>query len=73
MWCSLAQVGDVIEGTVTSLQVYGAFVQLDESMNGLLHISQISHDRLSSVEQVLSQGMKIKVRMHGRLNRRLQT
>ena len=57
----MLQVGDVIEGTVASLQPYGAFVALGENMNGLLHISQISHDRISSVEQVLQPGMKLKV------------
>ena len=47
---------------MASLQPYGAFVALGENMNGLLHISQISHDRISSVEQVLQPGMKLKAR-----------
>ena len=56
------QVGEVLEGTVATLQPYGAFVNLGEdNVNGLLHISQISHDRISSVEQVLKIGQKIKV------------
>ena len=56
------QVGEVVEGTVASLQPYGAFVTLgDDNVNGLLHISQISHDRISSVEQVLKIGQKVKV------------
>ena len=52
----------MLEGTVASLQPYGAFVALGENLNGLLHISQISHDRVSSVEQVLQLGQKLKVR-----------
>lgn len=61
LWLQL-QVGEVVEGTVTTLQPYGAFVTLGEdNVNGLLHISQISHDRISSVEQVLKVGQKVKV------------
>ena len=55
------QVGDVVEGTVATIQPYGAFVNLGSDLNGLLHISQISHDRISSVEQVLEVGQKLKV------------
>ena len=56
------QVGDVVEGTVATIQPYGAFVNIGPELNGLLHISQISHDRISSVEQVLEIGQKLKVR-----------
>jgi small subunit ribosomal protein S1 len=55
------QVGDVVEGTVVTIQVYGAFVDLGNGMNGLLHVSQISHDRVSSVDTVLSVGDRLKV------------
>ena len=53
-------------GVVTSVKPYGAFVDVG-GVNGLLHISQISHDRISNVEQVLSAGDKLKVRpvLHG--------
>jgi len=54
------KVGDVVEGTVESLKPYGAFINLG-STNGLLHISQISHDRVTNVEAVLSVGDKLKV------------
>lgn len=59
--CRDVQVGDVVEGTVATIQPYGAFVTLGADLNGLLHISQISHDRISSVEQVLEIGQKLKV------------
>lgn len=55
------KVGDVVEGVVQAVKPYGAFVDLGSGMNGLLHISQISHDRISSVESVLSEGDKLKV------------
>eukprot|EP01023_Acetabularia_acetabulum_P004317 TRINITY_DN1179_c0_g1_i2.p1 TRINITY_DN1179_c0_g1~~TRINITY_DN1179_c0_g1_i2.p1 ORF type:complete len:362 (-),score=78.65 TRINITY_DN1179_c0_g1_i2:195-1205(-) len=54
-------VGDVVEGTVTGIAVYGAFLDIGGGTNGLLHISQISHDRVISVEKVLAIGDKIKV------------
>ena len=47
---------------MATIQPYGAFVNLGSDLNGLLHISQISHDRISSVEQVLEVGQKLKVR-----------
>jgi len=47
---------------VQAVQVYGAFVDIGGGVNGLLHISQISHDRVSSVESVLSVGDKLKAR-----------
>lgn len=55
------QIGDVVEGVVSTLQPYGAFINLGGESSGLLHISQISHDRISSVDQVLEVGQKIKV------------
>lgn len=55
------QVGDVVLGTVKSVQLYGAFLDVGNEMSGLLHISQISQDRVHSVGDVLSVGDKIKV------------
>ena len=57
------QVGDVVEGTVMSVKPYGAFVDIGGGASGLLHISQISHDRITNVDRVLSEGDKIKVRL----------
>jgi transcriptional accessory protein Tex/SPT6 len=58
-----SQVGDVLEGTVVTIQVYGAFLDLGDGLNGLLHVSQISHDRVSNVESVLKVGDRLKVSM----------
>ena len=55
------QVGDVAVGTVQSVQLYGAFLEFEDSTSGLLHVSQISHDRVANVADVLSVGDKIKV------------
>lgn len=58
---AMYQIGEVVEGTVLSVKPYGAFVDIGGGASGLLHISQISHDRIASVEKVLSEGDKIKV------------
>jgi small subunit ribosomal protein S1 len=55
------QVGDVVLGTVQSVKPYGAFVDVGGGLNGLLHISQISEDRVANVETVFSVGDKLKV------------
>lgn len=57
----IRQVGDVVEGTVVTIQVYGAFVDLGNGLNGLLHVSQISHDRVSNVDSILKVGDRLKV------------
>jgi ribosomal protein S1 len=44
--------GDVVTGVVQSVKPYGAFLDIGGTM-GLLHISQITHERLTTVEQVL--------------------
>jgi small subunit ribosomal protein S1 len=54
-------VGSAIEGTVTSLPKFGAFVQLAEGVEGLVHISEISAEkRLNHPQQVLKVGQKVK-------------
>ncbi|KAG1658935.1 hypothetical protein FOA52_007127 [Chlamydomonas sp. UWO 241] len=54
-------VGDVAEGSVQSLRRYGAFVELSNGVVGLLPISKISHEHISSAKAILSQGERIKV------------
>lgn len=54
------QVGDVVSGVVQSVKPYGAFIDLGGT-TGLLHVSQISHDRIMNVDKILSEGDKLKV------------
>uniref|UniRef100_A0A7N0UBQ2 Small ribosomal subunit protein bS1c n=1 Tax=Kalanchoe fedtschenkoi TaxID=63787 RepID=A0A7N0UBQ2_KALFE len=53
-------IGSVVTGTVQSLKPYGAFIDIG-GMNGLLHVSQISHDRVSDIATVLQPGDTLKV------------
>lgn len=56
-------VGKVIEGTVTGITNFGAFVQLPEGKSGLVHISEISHDYVEKVSDYLKRDEKIKVKV----------
>ena len=57
------QVGEIILGKVVRITSFGAFVELTESKDGLLHISQISDKRVKSVDDVLKIGDKILVKV----------
>lgn len=56
-------VGSVMEGTVESLQSYGAFIELENGLSGLLHISQISEKRIKHPGAVLKEGQKVTVKI----------
>lgn len=58
---SVFGIGSVVLGTVQTVKPYGAFIDMG-GVSGLLHISQISHDRLTTVESVLAPGDKLKVK-----------
>jgi predicted RNA-binding protein with RPS1 domain len=53
--------GSVIAGTVTGLRNYGAFLELAGGSAGLLHISQISYDRIENLETLFTIGQHVKV------------
>lgn len=55
--------GTVLEGTVESLQPYGAFVALKDGLSGLVHISQMSPRRIKKPSEVLTVGDKVKVKV----------
>lgn len=57
------QVGAVVEGTVDTLKDYGAFVNLDGGLSGLIHVSQISNQRIKHPGVVLKEGQKVTVKI----------
>ena len=57
--------GDVVEGTVDSIKDYGAFVDLGDGVSGLVHISQISLDRIKHPSVVLKEGQEVQVKVIG--------
>ena len=56
-------VGAVFEGTVEKIMDYGAFVNIGDGLSGLLHVSQISENRITHPKAVLKLGMKVKVKI----------
>lgn len=58
-------VGSVMNGKVESLQSYGAFVRLENGLSGLVHISQISAERIKTPEQVLKVDDEVAVKVIG--------
>lgn len=59
------EVGEVYNGKVKSIQAYGAFVEIAPGTDGLLHISEIEHRRLKSVDEVLKEGDSVEVKLIG--------
>src|SRR5699024_963229 len=57
------KVGDIVEGIVVNLLDFGAFVQLKEGVDGLVHVSQISNEHVHKPKDVLSKGDKVKVKI----------
>ena len=57
--------GAVLNGTVETLQAYGAFIRLENGLSGLVHISQISQKRVKSPKDILSVGDEVTVKVIG--------
>ena len=57
------KVGDVVKGTVSKIANFGAFVELPGDIDGLVHISQISEDRVEKVKDVLKPGQEVEARV----------
>ena len=57
------RVGDVIEGTVTKLVNFGAFVRVRDGLEGLIHISELSHQRVAHPGDVVREGQVLKLKI----------
>lgn len=67
------EVGETYEGTVVKVLDFGAFVNIMPGIDGLVHVSQLSRDRVENVSDVVSEGDTVKVKLtaiddQGRLN-----
>jgi small subunit ribosomal protein S1 len=56
-------VGDVIDGTVTKLVNFGAFVRVRDGLEGLIHISELSHQRVAHPGDVVHEGQQLKLKI----------
>ncbi len=60
---TLYKVGDLVTGKITKLASFGAFVGLQHEIDGLVHISQISEDRVDKIKNVLKVGQDVSARV----------
>ncbi len=56
-------IGAIIDGEITGIQPYGAFVALNSTTQGLIHISEVRHGYIKNINEVLQIGMKVQVRV----------
>jgi small subunit ribosomal protein S1 len=57
------KIGDLVQGKVTKLASFGAFVQLQDDIDGLVHISQLSEEHVAKVKDVLKVGQEVEARV----------
>jgi polyribonucleotide nucleotidyltransferase len=62
---AIPEIGETYEGTVKSIMPFGAFIEFMPGKQGLLHISEVSWKRLDTLDGVLSEGDKVKIKLVG--------
>ena len=60
-WNNNLKEGDIVQGTVTNIKPYGAFIEIEGGITGLLHIEDISVARIKSPNERLKIGQNIKI------------
>lgn len=56
-------IGDVVSGTVTKITAFGAFVELDNGIEGLVHVTELSDESFAKVEDLVSVGSKVSAKV----------
>ena len=65
-WASVSEkysVGDFVDGQVSRITSFGAFMAIDQDLEGLVHISELSNDHVDQVSDVLSEGQRLRARI----------
>ncbi len=57
------KVGDIVKGTVAKIASFGAFVQLQDDIDGLVHISQLADEHVARVKDVIKVGQEVEARV----------
>lgn len=57
------EVGSVVEGKVTGIAAFGAFVELEDGKTGLVHISEVASEYVSNISEHLKEGQNVKVKI----------
>ena len=56
-------IGTIVDGTVTKITNFGVFVELEDGLEGLLHVSELTEDRATTPEEVVNVGDKVQVKV----------
>lgn len=59
----MVEVGAILEGKVTGLTNFGAFVSLPDNVTGMVHISEVSHSYVSDIHEYLKENQTVKVKV----------
>ncbi|HVE76941.1 MAG TPA: S1 RNA-binding domain-containing protein [Actinomycetota bacterium] len=59
----MAEVGSIVEGTVSRIADFGAFVQMENGETGLVHISEVDKNYVKDIRQVIKEGDKVSVKV----------
>ena len=59
----MAVVGNIVEGTITSVMAFGAFVDLGSNESGLVHISELSNEYVKDINTFVKKGDRVKVKI----------
>ncbi|MCZ0756298.1 S1 domain-containing post-transcriptional regulator GSP13 [Anoxybacillus sp. J5B_2022] len=57
------EAGSIVKGTVTGIQPYGAFVAIDDDIQGLVHISEVSHQFVKDIHDFIKVGDEVTVKV----------
>ena len=57
------EVGSIVEGKITGVKKFGAFVALPEGKTGMVHISEVSNEFIQDLDTVLTEGQDVKVKV----------
>jgi small subunit ribosomal protein S1 len=57
------QIGQLVTGTITNITEFGAFARLDDDIEGLIHISELSEDRIDHPNAVVKEGDEVTLRV----------
>ncbi len=61
----MLEVGSIVEGKITGLTAFGAFVSLPDGKSGMVHISEVSDSFVKDIKAVLKEGQEVKVKVVG--------
>jgi len=61
----MLEIGQIVEGKVTGLTSFGAFVSLPDGKSGMVHISEVSNSFVKEIKDHLSEGQTVKVKVIG--------